>query len=1131
MKKILILFALCTLHFALCTLHAQVTTSTLTGKVSDANGTMPGATIVASHTPSGTSYGAVTNGSGVYTIQGMRAGGPYTVTVSFMGFATKTYTDINIPLGETFKLDAEMQAGTQELEAVSVVGNRSQFAVEKTGASTNISNQELRLMPTINRSLGDIARLSPYAGANNSFSGRDGRSTNFTVDGANLNNNFGLSDALPGGGNPISLEAIDEMQVVVAPFDVRQSNFIGGGINAVTKSGTNSYKGTVYTYFTNQNMRGNKIGTFKPEEDERPKEGKQIYGAAVGGPIIKDKLFFFANFEYENSPKQITDWHASSDGVADGDNFISHARQSDLDLFSQLLKERYGYETGSSTNFPGGISNMKALARIDWNINKSHKLSLRYNYTKNDNWIEPNGNSSDNGYRLNGTNRIGIDAMSYINSCYSTANAVHSVSAELNSNFGSKFNNELRATYTNINDQRGTKSSPFPFIDIMNGDDVGDPYNYNNFKPYMSAGLELFTWNNGVANQVATITDNFTTYLGTHKLTAGVNFEYQFAKNSYMRNGTGYYRFFSFSDFINGADPEAFALTYGYDGEKNPAGKVSYAQTALYLQDEWDVADNFKLTYGLRVDNTSFLNKMLENKAISALNFGGDSINVGKWPGSKWQLEPRIGFNWDVDKEKSLTVRGGTGLFAGRIPLVFFTNMPQNAGMIQGASNQIFTKYNADGSIVSVHPGLAGLYDGNGLLLTNVDDMIAALGLNDSISPEDGTIQSNMAGVDPNFKMPQVWKTSLALDYKVPTKFPFTISVEGMFNRYINDICLRNINVKDQSTANGYFVYDGPDQRWIANSQTYQYYANNAAHDADYKKSVGVLGVLTNTNKGYGWTVNATITMQPVKNLNLMAAYTHTESYEVSGMPGSNATSAWQGLPTVEGPNFNGPQWSQYVTPDRFVAALNYTIEYGKGMFGGATEFGLFYQAYSPYRYSYVYSNDFNGDGINQDLIYIPETKDEIMWKTDADADRFWDYLKKDKYLSSHKGQYAEAYKAYAPFVHRFDLHFAQNFHVKAGKTKNTLQVSLDILNIGNLFMSEWGVNKEMNYAVTKGTTSASILKFEGVNKDGVAGTEDDNTPYFSFAPTSKINKIYDNYNQVSSQTWKIQVGIRYIFN
>ncbi len=1108
--------------------QAQVTTSSMSGRVTDAEGAVIGATVIATHEPSGTTYGTVTNMEGRFNLNGMRVGGPYTVEISYIGYGSNIAENIVLLLGESHAHDVVLTEEAVTLDELVISAQRTKFATEKTGATTNISNQQLTLLPTINRSVNDFARLSPYAGAGNSFAGRDGRSNNFTVDGARLNNNFGLTSGLPGGGNPISLDAIEEMQVVIAPYDVRQSNFIGGGINAITKSGTNSYKGSAYYYTTNQNMRGNTIGDFTPEGD-RPEEGKTIYGATLGGPIIKDKLFFFGNLEFEKSPEQISDWRGSKDGVANDNEFISHARQSDLDEFSSLLRERYGYNTGSSTDFPGGVSNMKFLGRIDWNINQDHRLSVRYNYTKNDDWVPANANSSDTGYRLNGTFRMGIDGMSFMNSTYSSANIVKSLTAELNSRLSDAMSNQFLVTYTDINDQRGSLSDPFPFIDIMNGDDVatvgGDPTNNQNFKPYMSAGYELFTWNNGVKNTVFSVTDNFIYYFDNHKLTAGLSYEFQSAHNSYMRNGTGYYRFNSFSDFKNNAAPEAFALTYGYDGELNPAGKVAFGQLAAYAQDEWNVLDNLKLTYGIRIDNTFFLNEIMRNQAIYDLDFGGKRVDTGQWPDAKFQFSPRVGFTWDVYDNKQLTVRGGTGLFTGRIPLVFFTNMPQNSGMIQAQTNQIYTTYYTDrdqdvidglagvGDVKSRHDLLDRMYV-DGKLLTSVNQMIDHLGLKTTIAPEEGVLQSNMAGVDKDFKMPQVWKSSLAVDYRLPVSFPLMVTIEGMYTKHINDIRLINYNTKDQTEANGYMRFEGPDNRYRYPSD-YRYYSSG----------VGVLGVLSNTSEGYGYTGNITVTAEPVKDLNVMAAYTRTASFEVSGMPGSNATSAWQGLPTVNGPNFNGAQWSQYVTPDRFIASLNYRFDYLGGW--TSSEIGVFYQGYSPYRYSYTYSNDMNGDAVNLDLIYIPKTKDEISWATPGDADRFWSFLEKDKYLSKHKGQYADAYGAYAPMVHRFDLRFAQNFAVRAGKTTNTLQVSLDILNFGNLLKNTWGVNKQM----IPGANQGKILRYEGVNQDGIAGTADDNVPYFSFFSDEEVPEIFTTYNDVTSQTWKLQFGIRYIFN
>ena len=666
------------LFLGAATMTGQTTTSTLSGKITEDNGDpLAGATVIAIHQPSGTRYGAIANSQGLFSIQGMRPGGPYDVSVSFIGYKTMDYTDITLYLGETFNINASLASTVTEVTEIVVVGARpSKFNTTKTGATVNISNERMISLPTINRSIGDMAKFSPYSNGM-SFSGGDGRSTNFTVDGSNLNNNFGLGSNLPGGGNPISLDAIEEVQVVIAPFDVRQTNFIGGGINAITKSGTNTFRGSAYTYQTNQNMRGNKIGDH--DFGDRAEESNSIYGFTVGGTIIKNKLFFFGNFEYESSPQQVIRWRASTDGVSDQQT-ISRTTVEDLQTVSDYLRSKYGYETGSFTNFPANESNLKYLVRLDWNINDANKLSVRFNHTKNMAWNPPNGNSTDGSYRDRNKDRVGEYSFSFANSMYSMDNLVNSGSLELNSRFSNNMSNQLLVTYSDIQDVRGSTSEPFPFIDIMSGDIATGAAA---LAPYMSAGYELFTWNNGVKNRIITATDNFTYYIDAHKLTAGASFEYQMADNNYMRSGTGYYRYYSLSDFLSGAAPVDFALTYGANGELVPSNAVKFNQIGAYVQDEWTPMQNFKLTVGLRADNITFIDDIITNNAILALDFGGRHINTGEWPTPKINLSPRLGFSWDVNGDKSLTLRGGTGIFTGRLPLVFFTNMPSNAGMNQ----------------------------------------------------------------------------------------------------------------------------------------------------------------------------------------------------------------------------------------------------------------------------------------------------------------------------------------------------------------------------------------------------------------------------------------------------------------
>ena len=850
---------------------AQVTTSALTGKVTlgNTNESVIGATIQVVHVPSGTRYATVTNADGRYTIQGMRVGGPYTIKVSYIGYQPTEISNVTLQLGETYNQNFKMAEDASILGEVVISGKGSKFTAEKTGASTNISNTQIMNMPTINRSITDIARLSPYSNGM-SFAGGDGRSSNFTLDGANLNNNFGLSDKLPGGGSPISMDAIDEVQVTIAPYDVRQTNFIGGGVNAITKSGTNTFKGTAYIYYNNENMHGNRVDN--EDLGERGKNGTTTYGFTFGGPIIKDKLFFFANAEYSKSPNIVNRWQASEDGKADATNYISRVPKSDLERVKQFLITKYGFNPGSYTDFPAEDNNLKLLGRVDWNINNDHHLAVRYNYTRNKTWNAVNRSSSD-AYTRFTASRMSQYGMSYSGSMYAQNNSVMSVSADLNSRFGANMSNQLLFTYSYIDDKRDPNCSNFPFVDIMAGyeADATGKVTSQILEPYISFGTELFSYNNRVQNKILTLTDNFTYYLGAHKLTAGFTFEHQLANNSYMRGGTGYYRYRSLDDFFNGAAPETVTLAYGYNGEKNPTAEVKFAQYGLYLQDEWNVLDNLKLTGGIRFDNIVFNNNdLMENKAITALDYGGRHVETGSWPKSNIQISPRIGFTWDVFGDRSLKVRGGTGLFAGRLPLVFFTNMPTNSGMAMG-SGIASTRYGKDGAITPD----AELQKFKGGLVTNVDKIRELLGAPATITPEEGTVPKSVAGVDRDFKMPQVWKSSIAIDGQIPVSFPLSFTAEFTYTKKIHDVMLDNYNIKDNSS-------------WETLTGTGD---NRHIYPKDYKYCKTDAYVLTNTSKGYGWTFNFTVNAEPIKNLNLMAAYTHTVMKELTGMPGNNAYS------------------------------------------------------------------------------------------------------------------------------------------------------------------------------------------------------------------------------------------------
>lgn len=1078
--------------------YAQVTTSSMNGRVTDEKGEpVVGAAVVATHEPSGTVYGAIVNQNGQYTINGMRAGGPYKVEVSSVGYNSLLYKDVTLQLAETYNLSATLKESTEFLEQVVVIGTaKSKFSNERTGAATNIDNSQIAALPTVSRSITDVTRLSPYGGNGMSFAGADGRTANFTVDGANFNNNFGLSEKLPGGGSPISIDAIEEMQVVISPFDVRQTNFIGGGVNAITKSGTNTFKGTAYVYHKNENLRGDAI-CGEQITGARAKDRTTTYGFTLGGPIVKNKLFFFVNYEYVKTPTIANRWRGSEDGKEDANNYISRTKLSDLQKVSDFVKDKYGYDTGSYTNFPADESNQKILARIDWNINDKNHLAVRYNYTLNRGWNAPNKTSMDGGTRASGA-RTSQYSMSFANSMYAIDNSVHSVSLDLNSRITDNLSNQFLATFSKLDDTRSTGSSEFPFIDILDGSGQN----------YMALGYELFSWNNAVHNTIANVRDDLTWYLGNHKVTGGLRYEYQMADNAYMRNGTGYYRYSSLDDFLNDAAPEIVNLTYGYNGEKNPAARVRFSQASVYAQDEWSVRENFKLTYGVRFDGLFFNNKdVVTNNAILKLNyypkakdFKETHIDTGKWPGAQLAISPRVGFNWDVFNNKSLKVRGGTGLFSGRLPLVFFTNMPTNSGSVQyqaqinakNAAKKGFTMAEFAGGLVK---------DANGKVTTNaLYQKLLGLGYPANYRPEDGTVPSSISAVDSKFKMPQVWKTSLAVDYAIPTSFPFSVSVEGIFNKTINGVMISDWSMKD---AGSYAKFNGVDNRPI--------------YPDSFRNGTSAF-VLENTNKGYGYSASATVNMTPIPEVNIMAAYTHTASKEITSMPGSNAESAFTYVPTVAGPNYIDLHNAINVIPDRFIASVTHNDHCGN-------HFSLIYETWrGSSNYSYMLSNDMNGDGYAYDAVYIPtdaQVKNgDFRFVSDDDRDRFMAFVHKDKYLSKHQGQYAEAYSVYSPWVHRVDFSYKHDFKVKAGKTTNILQLGFDIKNLLNLFNSNWGVMKILNPAIG---TEAKILKYEGADADG----------YATFSTPKGVTGNTKTFtpNHAIGQCWYASIGIKYMFN
>jgi len=1060
-------------------LFAQVTTGSITGTVkSDTGQPLEGASITATHGPSGTVYHTLSRAGGVFNIINVRIGGPYTITAEYVGYKASEVTNFSVALGETYDVNITMGTDVNVNQQVVVRSTARRAAPERTGAATIITSRQLSTLPTIARSITDFTRLTPQA-SGNGFAGRDPRYNNLQVDGANLNNNFGLSnDPLPGGGDqPISLDAYDQISVNIAPYDVRQSGFTGAGINAVTKSGTNTFHGTAYGFYRDQTFNGKRVGDANLGTLQFQK--RQIFGGSLGGPIIKNKLFFFVNGEYErNTVPGVTYTPTGGSGLGN----ISSTPIDSLRKLSDYLRTTYGYETGAYDNFPSfKNSNHKLLAKIDWNISTVHKLTIKYSDFKGTQDVQLNGTSVPNGGGFSVTGRTGTlsrlpynrfsqNSMSYANSNYGFDNIVRTGTIELNSNFAGKMSNQLLGTYTKIHSTRTTPGAIFPTIDIFDGQG-------NN---YMSAGYDPFTYNNDVINNIYSIIDNFTYYKGKHTLTAGASYEYQKVGNMFMPAGASYYAYNSLNDFITNRPPVYYAYTYSLipNTPNVYSAQLKIGQLGIYAQDEITFNPRFKLTAGLRADVPIYTEKPLENPAITALAFpnkNGDSThyNTGRWPKARVLLSPRVGFRWDIKGDKSVLLRGGVGVFTGRIPFVFLTNMPTNSGMYQ-ASVRVTDTAQLKNYLFNPDPAA---YSGT------------------FPKTPASTAPSSFVMIDRNFRFPQVFRTNLAVDKNLGSGF--TLTLEGIYTKDINAVRMRNANLKNPDGT-----LNGPDKRPFFTSPAFPdryIYANSS--------SATTAIVLENTKKGYSYSLTAQLSKAFNNGLYGSVAYTYSVAKEVTANPGSQATSVWNSNPNVGTSNAEELGYSAYAIPHRIVANVSYRIEYANHF---ATTVSVFYQGSSQGNYSYVINGDLNRDGNNAtDLMYIPKTASELTFDThrgtynnvayaytpEQQQAAFEQFINSVTYLKKHRGEYVERNRVLMPWYNRIDARLLQDFYVVTGKnkTRHTLQFSVDMLNVPNLLSKNWGIQKRVittNPLVLRGLTADNIPRYNLQTINGALFTQ-----------------------------------------
>ncbi|MCM4153316.1 TonB-dependent receptor [Arenibacter sp. N53] len=1053
MKKILLVIS-----FVCCglMLSAQVTTSNIRGVVlDDEDVPLLGANIVAIHTPTGTKYGAITNEDGRFNLLNLRVGGPYEVTISFIGFKTQTDNDIFLTLGKTQNIEVKLMSDDQALDEVIVVSDRGTgtFGSDRTGSETSVGRRELTRLPTISRSASDFTRLEPTA-SGNSFGGRNDQYNNFSLDGAIFNNPFGLDAPTPGGqtdAQPISLDAIDQIQVSTAPYDVTQSGFTGASVNAVTKSGTNEFHGTAYGFYRNQDLTGSKV---KGEDVVKPTLKQNQYGFSLGGPIVKNKLFFFVNFEKEERDDLGTNgWIPNTNSGA-----VNESRVLESDLISvQSALSVLGYNTGAYQGFTFGAKSTKGIFKLDWNINDNNRLAIIYNFL-NASKEKP---AHPTAFSPRGPN---FSTLQFENAGYEINNKLKSIQLELNSTLSDEAINKLQIGYSHFDDFRVPLSVPAPIITIQDGNNGN----------YIIAGHEPFSINNLLDQKVFQLTNNLSFFKGDHTYTVGFSFEKFEFQNSF--NLTAYDNFGASSYYGTfGAYPDvatfladannangvlATNLAYAQNvfnsrtasGIGNDGGwklsELNVGQLAFYVQDEWNTTNNFKLTYGIRFDKPLYFNtgnliqKFIDtdngatrDNSISYYNPNkGEEVflNSTKMPTNDWLISPRLGFNWEVDGESATQVRGGTGIFTGRLPFVWIGNQ------VSGA--------------------------------------------------DDGFLQL----VDPDFKFPQVWRTNLGLDKRLENGIIGTVDVS-----YTKDINAAHVQNWGMRNPTGTLNAPGDNRPVYAASDK----GNNAY-------------VFTNSDKGRIWSVALKGQKTFSNGLYTSIAYSYLNAKDVNSIEAEITGDAFDFNPNLGNANNDVLAYSKYGDAHRFIGVLSKQFKYGGDTW--ATTISTFFEYAQGGRYNYTYAGNINNDSSfqNNDLLYIPTAAElgQMQFSGAGQAEAFEAYIRQDDYLRDHRGEYMERYGATAPWRGRWDMKLLQDYNFQvAGDKTNTIQFSIDVLNVGNLISSDWGLVQQAN----------------NISPIGVNVDPNTNTPTYTF--DSSVTKTY-GYDSGLLSRWQAQFGLRYIF-
>ena len=1082
-------------------LSAQgVTTSAMNGFVQDQEGApIAQANVTATHLPTGTTYRAVVRVGGAYTILNMRVGGPYRVTVSYIGFEPKTENDVFLNLGQNRRLDFRLERQVVQLQELVVAGQRDQVLnADRTGAATFVTPEQVAALPSIKRSTRDLTRLDPRSDGNFSFAGRNWLYNNVSLDGSYFNNSFGLDDPAPGGqsnAEPVPYDAVEQVQVSIAPFDVREGGFTGANVNTVTRSGTNDFRVSIYGFGRNEKLLGNKVSGNDVVAD--PDLGFIQAGASFSGALIRDKLFFYVNGEIERTDDPGTNFAASDGSTGFG---ISRVQRAIMDSIRNRMIQAYSYDPGEYEGYVNETDNNKLLVKLDWNVNEHHNATLRWNYldAKRDQGPHPFVLSFNNTGR--GPNE---SSLPFQKSGYAINNNLNSFAFELNSRT-TRFANRFFASYNRFRDFREPFSEDFPTVQIGEAGVT-----------YTTLGSEPFSIHNILDQNVWQLTNNFSMFRGNHAFTLGANFEKFSFFNSFniFRHGVfflpaglfpGPSTFSSLQDFFDMTDPNAPACTgpvtpnpcfldfNSFIGSGLYKGEdISVGQIGFYLQDEVALTPRFNLTAGVRVDFPKYYTQPVDNPFSTSLtaldeNRNPETVDQAHLPGSDPLWSPRVGFNWNAVGERRTQVRGGTGIFTGRVPFVWVGNVISNPG---------------------ANPNLCA----PGVSCVSGNSLVRATG-----GPEDSSTLAqsfDVNAMDPDFQWPQVWTTDIAIDQQLPWGMLGTL--EFIYSKDINSVFMRNADlVAPVGTI------PGPDGR--------PFYGGAGNNELNPDGGAGIY-VIDNTDEGYSANLTAQLRKRFSGGLDVMLAYSFTQAK--NNLKSTEIASVlWQNQPVQGDPNNPELSFSEFGQRHRIVGGATWAKDWSEntrtsiGMFLEIGEGNRFAGA-GGNRYSFIYSGDVNGDGAGgNDLIYIPASQGEILFdpytppggatQTPQEQwNRLDAFIKQDNYLSSHRGQIAERFGAVNPWYQNVDLRILQDFGFLAGSRRQRFQLSLDVQNFLNLLNSSWGVRK---VASATATSPLTLVRFD------VSGA-----PVFNYTGP---DKTYIDDPSIFSR-WRAQVGLRYFFN